>query len=253
MLRLAVVVLGLGLMMGVGETSFALTEEETKRAEALIPLLEGKQEFWAISEFVHMGPPAVPVLAEALKHPSRRVRMNAIESLYLTKDKSAVPFLNALASNIEEIPAVREKALRTAIRLDPVNAVPALQAMARDPNEAIRNAVAYEGRNVKDKAVIDLLIGLLADDSKSVADGALRTLWGFTGRLVERQDFVQSTKEERVAWSKEWAQWWSGVRESYQFAPDRVSRPPEPNMPPGGFPMPPVPDQPAIQGGGADK
>ena len=117
MLRLAVVVLGLGLMMGGGETSFALTEEETKRAEALIPLLEGKQEFWAISEFVHMGPPAVPVLAEALKHPSRRVRMNAIESLYLTKDKSAVPFLNALASNIEEIPAVREKALRTAIRL----------------------------------------------------------------------------------------------------------------------------------------
>jgi hypothetical protein len=50
----------------------ALTVEETKRAEALIPLLEGAQEYWAIGEFVHLGPPAVPVLVTALNHPSRR-------------------------------------------------------------------------------------------------------------------------------------------------------------------------------------
>src|SRR5262245_37672428 len=32
-----------------------LTQEELQRAEALLPLLEGKQEFWAMGEFVHLG------------------------------------------------------------------------------------------------------------------------------------------------------------------------------------------------------
>src|SRR2546421_12690123 len=74
----------------------ALTVEETKRAEALIPLLEGAQEYWAIGEFVHLGPPAVPGLINALKHPSRRVRENAHEALYFIHDKSVVPALHTL-------------------------------------------------------------------------------------------------------------------------------------------------------------
>ena len=85
----------------------ALTQEETKRAEALIPLLEGPQEFWAIGEFVHLGPPALPVLVNALSHPSRRVRMNAIEAMYLIKDKSVLPALNTLAADSKEIPGKR--------------------------------------------------------------------------------------------------------------------------------------------------
>ena len=220
-LRAAAIVLGLCLLTGPVSAAFALTEEETKRAEALIPLLEGQQEFWAIGEFVHLGPPYVPVLAKALQHPSRRVRMNAIETLSLIKDKSAVPFLDALAANTQEVPAVREKALRAVVRLDPANALPALQAMAADPSDGIRNAVANESRFVKDKAVIDLLIAMLADDAPSVADGAHRTLYGFTGRLVDRQDFIQSTKEQRVAWSRDWAQWWGANRDRFQFAPGR--------------------------------
>jgi hypothetical protein len=239
---LLVLALGVALALGSASVTLALTEEETKRAEAVIPLLEGPQEFWAIGEFVHLGPPAVPILAKGLQHPSRRVRTNAIEALYLIKDKSAVSSLNGVASNSEEIPAVREKALRVAIQLDPAKALPALQAMARDPNEGIRNAVAREARHVKDKAVIELLITLLADDARSVADGAARTLWEFTSRHVEGQDFVQSTKEQRAAWSKEWAQWWAGYRDKFQFEPEQPVRRVEPYMPPGGFPMPPVPD-----------
>jgi len=232
--------LGLALVLGPAPAALALTEEETKRAEALIPLLDGKQEFWAIGELVHIGSPGIPVLAKALQHPSRRVRINAIETMSMIKDKAAVPILNAVAAKEEEIPAVREKALRVAVRLDPVHAVPALQAMAKDPNETIRNAVVSESRLVKDKAVIDLLITLLADDSSSVADGAFRTLWNFTGRIVERQDFVQSTKEERVAWAKDWARWWADNLDKFQFAPDRPAEPPPIMIPPGGFPMPPV-------------
>jgi hypothetical protein len=194
-----------------------LGANETERAEALIPLLEGRQEFWAVGEFVHLGPSAVPVLTNALNHPSRRVRLNAIEAIYLIKDKSAVSPLNAVAANPEQIPAVREKALRVAIRLDPENAMPALVAMASDRDEAIRNTVISESRQIKNKAVIELLIGMLGDDAPSVADGALRTLYGLTGRLVERQDFLQSTKEQRVAWSKEWAEWWQANRDKFEL------------------------------------
>jgi HEAT repeat protein len=216
-----VLALALGLMLGPPAAALALTDEETKRTEALIPMLDGPQELWAIGEFVHLGPPAVPVLAKGLQHPSRRVRMNTLETLSLIKDKSAVPFLNALAANAQEVPAVREKALRVIVRLDPANALAPLQAMAVDPSDGIRNAVANESRHVKDKAVIDLLIAMLADDIPSVAAGAHRTLHGFTGRLVDRQDFIQSTKEQRVAWSKDWAQWWEANRENFQFDPAR--------------------------------
>src|SRR5437879_3382109 len=232
--------LGLVLMLGPAPAALALTEEETKRAEALIPLLDGEQEFWAIGEFVHIGPPAIPVLAKGVRHPSRRVRMNAIETMSIIKDKAAAPILTAVAATEEEIPAVREKALRVAIRLDPAHAVPALEAMAKDSSETIRNAVVSESRFVKDKAVIALLINLLAGHSHSVADGAVRTLWNFTGRMVEGQDFIQSTKEERVAWARDWARWWADNRDKFQFVPDRPVGPPSIMIPPGGFPMPPT-------------
>src|SRR5438128_11040789 len=98
----------------------------------------------------------------------------------MIKDKSAVPILNSVAANEQEIPAVREKALRVAVRLDAAHALPALQAMAKDPSETMRNAVVSESRFVKDKGVIDLLITLLADDHCRGADGAGRALWRCT-------------------------------------------------------------------------
>jgi hypothetical protein len=221
LLGLTAVLLNVGPLYGpVFSAPDSVTEKTsaTERAEALIPLLEGRQEIWAIGEFVHLGSPAVPVLLDALNHPSRRVRLNALEAIYLIKDKSALSALNAVAANPKEIPAVREKALRVVIRLDPENAIPALQAMARDRDEAIRNTVVTESRQIKNNAVVELLISMLGDDAPSVADGALRTLYGFTGRLVERQDFLQSTKEQRVSWSTEWAQWWEANRDKFDLA-----------------------------------
>ena len=221
LLTLAALLVSLGVICGDISTAGELSEVETKRTEALVPLLDGGQAFWAIGEFVHLGPPAIPVLVKALNHPSRRVRINAIEAMYLIKDKSGVESLNAVAANPKEIPAVREKALRVAIRLDPMSAMPALQAMAHDGEEAIRYTVITESRAVKDKAVIDLLISLLADDVPSIADGALQTLYGFTGRLVERQDFLQSTRAQRQAWSEDWAQWWGEHRDTFNFGSRR--------------------------------
>src|SRR5438132_14357301 len=58
-LPLLIVALALVLSLGPAPAALSLTEEETKRAEALIPLLDGEQEFWAIGEFVHSGPQAL--------------------------------------------------------------------------------------------------------------------------------------------------------------------------------------------------
>ena len=68
-----------------------LGPEELKRAEALLPLLEGKQELWAIGEFVHLGKPVVPVLTKALAMPSPRIRYNAIETSVVSTPSQAGP------------------------------------------------------------------------------------------------------------------------------------------------------------------
>ena len=69
------------------------TPEELQRAEALLPLLEGKQEFWAMGEFVHLGEPVVPVVTKALTMPGPRIRYNAIETLSMLKSPTAAPAL----------------------------------------------------------------------------------------------------------------------------------------------------------------
>ena len=58
----------------VPQNTKPLTAEEVQRAEALLPLLEGKQEFWAMGEFVHLGEPSVPVLVKGLSMPGPRIR-----------------------------------------------------------------------------------------------------------------------------------------------------------------------------------
>lgn len=68
-----------------------LGPEELKRAETLLPLLEGKQEFWAMGEFVHLGESSVPVLIKALTMPSPRIRYNAIETLLMMKGWQVCP------------------------------------------------------------------------------------------------------------------------------------------------------------------
>ena len=95
-----------------------LSQEELQRAEALLPLLEGKQEFWAMGEFVHLGESSVPVLVKALGMPGPRTRYNAIETLSMLNAASAVPALITTAKDPNELPRIREHALRVAIRLD---------------------------------------------------------------------------------------------------------------------------------------
>ena len=106
-----------------------LTPEEMTRAEALLPLLEGKQEFWAMGEFVHLGEPSVPALIKGLAMPSPRIRYNTIETLSMMKGVSAVPALLVTAKNANEIPRVREHALRVAIRLDQTKTPEAIEVM----------------------------------------------------------------------------------------------------------------------------
>ena len=198
-----------------------LTPEELQRAESLLPMLEGKQEFWAMGEFVHLGEPSVPVLVKALTMPGPRTRYNAIETLSMLNAASAVPALIASAKDPNEIPRVREHALRVAIRLDASKTPEAIQAMATDQNSSIRKAAAFGSRYVRDKAVVPVLIGMIGDDERFVALSAVQSLWILTLHETEFHDWEASTKADRQEWMQEWTEWWSGQKETFQIPEPR--------------------------------
>jgi HEAT repeat protein len=205
-----------------------LGPEELKRAEALLPLLEGKQEFWAIGEFVHLGRPVVPVVIKALTMPGTRIRYNAIETLLLIKDPSAVPALIQVAREPTEMSRIREHALRVAVRLDPALTPPAIEAMAKDQESAVRKVAAFEARYVRHKAVVPALIGLMADEERFVAITAIQSLWILTRHESEMHDWDISTRQDREEWAKEWIDWWATNRETFQLPEPRQPRKPQP-------------------------
>ena len=136
----------------------ALSEQELKRAEALLPLLEGRQELYVIGEFVHLGKPVVPVLVKALKMPGTRLRYNAIETMSIIKDPRAVPYLLEASKDTSDVTRVRAHALRVAVRLAPMEVIPAFRELAKDAHETIRRAVAFEARHVRRPEVMPILI-----------------------------------------------------------------------------------------------
>lgn len=201
-----------------------LNHEEIKRAEALLPLLEGKQEFWAMGEFVHLGEPAVPVLVQALAMPSPRIRYNAIETLLMMKGIAGVPALVSTAKEPGEIPRVREHALRVTVRLDSTKAPEAIEVMAKDSNSSVRRAAAFEARYVRQKAVIPILIPMVSDDERFVALSALQSLWILTRHETEFHDWDTSTKQDRATWSSEWTEWWDANKETFEIPEPRRSK-----------------------------
>ncbi len=201
-----------------------LNEEELKRAEALLPLLEGKQEFWAMGEFVHLGEPSVPALVKGLTMPSPRIRYNAIETLSMMKGVAGVPALLTTAKEPNEIPRVREHALRVAIRLDSSKTPEAIAVMAKDPNPSVRKAAAFEARYVREKAVIPILLPMITDDERFVAMSALHSLWILTRHETEFHDWDTSTKQDRQAWSTEWFEWWDQNKDTFEIPEPRRAR-----------------------------
>jgi len=200
-----------------------LGPEELKRAEALLPLLEGKQEFWAMGEFVHLGQSSVPVLVKALTMPSPRIRYNAIETLLMMKGVGGVPALVETAKEPSELSRVREHALRVAVRLDAMKASEAIDVMAKDPNSSVRKAAAFEARYIRQKSVIPILIPMVSDEERFVALSALQSLWILTRHETEFHDWDTSTKQDRAAWSSEWIEWWDINKEIFEI--------PEPHRP----------------------
>jgi HEAT repeat protein len=203
-----------------------LGPDELSRAEALLPLLEGKQEFWAMGEFVHLGPPAVPVLAKALKMPGVRIRYNAIETLLMIKDPAAVPALLEVANEPNEMPRVREHALRVAVRLDPAKVPPTIAVMAKDSNSAIRKAAAFESRYVRHREVIPVLLHLLSDEERFVALSAVGSLWMLTRHDTEMRDWENSSHQDRTEWAQEWLDWWNANQDTFQLPEPKKPRKP---------------------------
>ena len=209
----------------VPQNTKSLTAGEVQRAEALLPLLEGAQEFWAMGEFVHLGEPSVPVLVKGLTMAGPRIRYNTIETISMLKAVSAVPALAAVAKEPNEIPRVREHALRVAVRLDMTKVIDAIEAMATDQNSSIRKAAAFEARYVREKAMVPVLIGMITDAERFVALSAVQSLWILTRHETEFHDWETSTTQDRQEWAAEWLEWWNGQKESFEMSdPKRSGR-----------------------------
>ena len=133
--------------------------------------------------------------------PGPRIRYNAIETLSMMKVSDRRAGLDRDSqTEPNELPRIREHALRVAIRLDPGAAPSAIEVMAKDPNSVIRKSAAFEARYVRNKAVIQPLIDLVSDDERFVAISALQSLWMLTRHETEFHDWENSSKQDRQAW-----------------------------------------------------
>jgi hypothetical protein len=205
-----------------------LTEEEQKRLDSLLPLLDGNQELWAIGEFVHFGKHSVPHLIKALKMPGSRIRFNAVETLSMIKDPSAVPALVQVALEPNEESKVRTHALRVATRLDPNQVIPAIEGMAKDPNSTIRNTAVFEARYVHRKEVLPIIIDVIPDPEQYVSITARDSFWILTRFSGPIHDWEISTAEKRKEWAKEWWAWWEENKDRFGSGPAPTTSPEAP-------------------------
>ena len=196
-----------------------LSEQEQERLASLLPLLDGKQELWAIGEFVHFGKHSVPHLLKALKMPGPRIRFNAVETLSMIKDPSAVPALVEVALEPNEESKVRSHALRVATRLDPNQVIPAIEGMAKDPNSTIRNTAVFEARYVHRKEVLPIIISVIPDPEQYVSITARDSFWVLTRFSGSIHDWEVSTPEKRKEWAQEWWAWWEENKDRFDNGP----------------------------------
>lgn len=196
-----------------------LSDKERERLFSLVPLLEGRQEFWAMGEFVHYGKHSIPMLIKALTMPSPRIRYNAIETLAMIKDPSAVPALLERALDRNELPRIRDHAIRIATRLDPTQVLPAIREMVKDPNSTIRKSAVFEARRVRQKEILPIIINLIPDPERFVAITARDSFWVLTGFIGSIHDWETSTVEDRKEWVKEWWAWWEKNQHRFDQAP----------------------------------
>ena len=143
--------------------------------------------------------------------------MITLPAFSMMKAASGVPALLATAKDPNELPRVREHALRVAIRLDPAKAPEAIEVMAKDLNPSVRKSAAFEARYVRQKAVIPVLIPMVSDEERFVALSALHSLWILTRHETEFHDWEASSKQDRQVWAGEWVEWWSGNQEAFEF------------------------------------
>ncbi|MDH3769868.1 MAG: HEAT repeat domain-containing protein, partial [Nitrospirota bacterium] len=202
-----------------------LNTQEQERLDSLLPLLDGKQELWAMGEFVHYGKHSVPHLVKALKMPGPRIRFNAVETLSMIKDPSAAPALVEVAIEPNEESRIRSHALRVATRLDPNQVIPAIAAMAKDPNSTIRNTAAFEARYVPRKEILPILIGVIPDPEQYVSITARNSFWFLTRFSGPVHDWEISTPEDRKEWAKEWWAWWEENKDRFDSAPSQTIPP----------------------------
>ena len=101
--------------------------------------------------------------------------------------------------------------------------VDTIEVMAKDQNSSIRKSAAFEARYVREKPVIPVLIGMIADEERFVALSAVQSLWILTRHETEFHDWETSTKQDRQEWAIEWLEWWNSQKDSFEFSDPKRS------------------------------
>ena len=121
------------------------------------------------------------------------------KTLSMIKDPSAAPALVEVAIEPNEESKIRSHALRVATRLDPNQVIPAIAAMAKDPNSTIRNTAVFEARYVPRKEILPILIGVIPDPEQYVSITARNSFWvltRFSGPIHDWENFDPGRSEK---------------------------------------------------------
>jgi len=141
-----------------------LTDEERETIANAINALSDPDRADAISDLVSLGEKSIPAATEAMKSENGNVRANA----------STV--INEIAGGTDEEPNTPADVARLRPLFDKAGTVRVLINIAKDPNELVKQNVAYAIGNIGDKAGYDTLVALSSDSAPDVRAGVARSL-----------------------------------------------------------------------------
>jgi HEAT repeat protein len=139
---------------------------------------------------VHIGPPAVPSLTEALNHPDASVRLGAVGALGKIGDPQAISALvDALG---DRSPDVRQEAI-SALSSQGERAIPLLSERLHDPDRFIRRRAVLALAGMRDEAVLPILLKSLATADPDTAEVLIAVIEERQAREPGKYDGDQDT------------------------------------------------------------
>lgn len=190
---------------GIGTVFWAPWRSPPSDAERLLDELRGEHPVVPeiVTELANLGPPAVPVLLDALEDDNLEVRHRVCTALGMIRDPRAVSRLTELATDPREDDRVRRSAMFALGAIGGARALSALRSLFREsePNWRRQAAFSLAGRSRDD---LGLWAALLKDEDPRARKTAVTCLSVHGLRLA--RDRAQVVGLVRQAWQDDEAE-----------------------------------------------